>query len=284
MVAVGANLYRGGWFAVRIDDQLGGQAAAGVYPDVTALINACNDASVVLIGVPIGLPDAQHPDRRVDREVRRVLGRTRNSSVFPVPSREAVTALQSCEASTYEALSDFNHRALGKRLSKQTAALLPKIAEVDEYLSTKTGAVPKIREAHRELCFWGLSGRQPMSHAKTTPEGAAERLDVLGDYLAWAREFVHDLRRDRRRQVPQPVVLDALATALTAAGHPAWAVSSPSPRSRKWTRAGCPWRWSADCPARQGTLTAPEEVLHLPPLRSLLPGWRRLPDPGDETG
>ena len=220
MVGVGANLYRSGWFAVRIDDHHGSQATAGVYPDVTALINAWNDASVVLIGVPIGLPDAQHPDRRVDRDGRRVLGKPRNSSVFPVPSREVVEACRAGRASSYKAFSDLNHRALGKRLSKQTAALLPKIAEVDEYLSTKTGTVPKIREAHRELCFWGLSGRQPMSHAKTTPEGAAERLGVLGGYLPWAREFVQELRRDPGRQVPLAVVLDALATALTAAGHP----------------------------------------------------------------
>ncbi len=220
VAVVGANLMRGGWFAVRIDDDLVKPAKADCFPHVESLMDAWGDTSRVLLGVPIGLPDTQRPARRVDREARHLLGAPRNSSVFPVPSRETVEAFRSGQARTHEALSEVNHRVLGKRLSRQSVALLPKIAEVDEYLSADAGARPRIREAHRELCFWGLSGRRPMSHAKTTPEGAAERLGVLSDYLPWAREFFHNLRRGRRRQLPHPVVLDALASALTAAGHP----------------------------------------------------------------
>ena len=217
MAVVGANMFSGGWFALRIEVDTFALPQARQYSHITGLMDDWGDASHVLLGVPIGLPDAMRPARRVDREARRLLGAPRNSSVFPVPSRETVEAFRSGQATTYQALSDLNRRALSKRLSRQTAALLPKIAEVDELLLADAAARRKIREAHRELCFWGLNGRHSMAHAKTTPEG----LDVLGAYLPRAREFVEDLGRESPRHVPHSVVLDTLATALTAGpGHP----------------------------------------------------------------
>lgn len=221
MAVVGANPYRGGWFAVRFDDDLAGVAQADRFPDIDSLMDAWGDASPVLLGVPIGLPDARRPTRRADREARRALGPPRNTAVFPVPSREIVEAFRSGQAITYEEQSSLNQRAVGKRLSRQSAALLHKIAEVDRFLLRDAGVPAEIREAHRELCFWALNGQRAMTHSKSTPEGALERLEVLGAFLPWARGFADYLGRDLRRPVPQPVVLDTLATALTAASrHP----------------------------------------------------------------
>ena len=98
---------------------------------------------------------------------------------------------------------------------------MPKIAELDELMLNNTVAREKVREAHRELCFWGLNGRRPMKHAKKRPEGVAERLRILSEYLPWAPAFCEDVSRESRPQIPVAVVVDSLATALTAAStHP----------------------------------------------------------------
>ena len=221
MAVVGANVCRGGWFAVRIDDDFASPPDAEIYPDAVSLVEAWGDALRILVGMPIGLPDAECPMRRVDQAARHVLKPLRHSSVFPVPSRAVIEGFRSGEAKSYQALSNLNHRELGKRLSWQSAAMVPKIAELDNLMLGDAAAHGKIREAHRELCFWGLNGRRPMEHAKSHPEGIAERLGVLAEYLPWAQAFCTDARRESRPQVPGAVVVDTLATALTALStHP----------------------------------------------------------------
>ena len=103
--------------------------------------------------MPIGLPDAERPTRQVEQAARQRLKPLRHGSVFPVPSRVAIEAFRSGEAKSFEALSDLNHRELGERLSRQSAALAPKIAELDELMLGAAAACRKIREVHRELCF-----------------------------------------------------------------------------------------------------------------------------------
>ncbi len=221
MAVVGANIFRGGWFAVRIDDDFERPADGEFYPDAFSLMDAWGSAARILFGTPIGLPDAEQPIRLVDQAARHRLKPLRHSSVFPVPSRAAIEAFRSGEAESYRALSDLNHRELGKRLSRQSAALVPMIAELDQLMLDNAVAREKIREAHRELCFWGLNGRRPMEHAKARPEGIAERLRVLSEYLPWAPAFCSDVSRESRRPIPVEVVVDSLATALTAvSSHP----------------------------------------------------------------
>ena len=118
MAVVGANILKGGWFAVRIDDDFERPADAEFYPDAASLMDVWGDASRVLVGMPIGLPDAERPTRWADQAARHALKPLRHSSVFPVPSRVAIDAFRSGEARSYQALSDLNHRELGKRLSK----------------------------------------------------------------------------------------------------------------------------------------------------------------------
>ena len=221
MAVVGANIFKGGWFAVRIDDDVERPADAECYPDAASLMDAWGDASRFLFGMPIGLPDAERPTRRVDQAARQMLKPLRNSSVFPVPSRTTIEAFRAGEAKSYQALSDLNHRELGRRLSRQSAALVPMIAELDELMLGHAAARGKIRESHRELCFWGLSGRRPMEHAKSRPEGIAERVKVLGDYLPWAPAFCAEASCGIPHRIPVAVVVDTLATTLTAVStHP----------------------------------------------------------------
>ncbi len=221
MAVVGVTVCTGGWFGLRIDEDWGEPAAAKVFANATSLMIAWGDASLVLVGIPIGLQDVSHPTRDAFHLARELLKPLRYNSVFPVPSRTAVEAFRAGRASTYEALSELNHRELGKRLSKQSASMVPKIAELDALMLDDADARGKIREAHRELCFWGLNGGRPLTHAKAQPEGIEERRSVLSQHLPWAEEFLDDARGEMRPQLPPAVVVDALATALTAVpSHP----------------------------------------------------------------
>jgi hypothetical protein len=88
-----------------------------------------NDIALVLVDIPIGLPS--NGRRACDLEARRLLGRPRASSVFPVPCREAVYE------NSYAEACRLNKQKLGIQISKQTWNIVKKIAEIDSYLVMK---------------------------------------------------------------------------------------------------------------------------------------------------
>ena len=125
-----------------------------VVPSFTDVLALCD--GIVAVDMPIGLPEE---GRRVcDSEARRMLG-ARRSSVFPVPTRDALAAASFAEV---------------RGLSIQGWNLVPKIREVDACWE------PRVRECSPELSFTVLAGA-PMARNKRTSEGRAERLAVLGD-------------------------------------------------------------------------------------------------------
>lgn len=78
----------------------------------------------------MGLPDAG--PRECDQMARARLKHPRASSVFPTPIRpmlDAVTYAQACQ---------IGETTDGRKLSKQTWAIVPKIKEVDQFIRTDT--------------------------------------------------------------------------------------------------------------------------------------------------
>ncbi len=167
---VGIDGCRGGWLAVRrrsgasalaievscvreLTDVLGSNATAhsGARPRMTA------------IDMPIGLLDRpQAGGRPCDTAARSELG-GRASSIFSPPSREVLGA------KSFEETRGFG-------LSLQSFHLLPKIRELDEWMTP--GRQRTLREAHPELVFRRLAGRS-LEHPKRRPEGLRERLAIL---------------------------------------------------------------------------------------------------------
>lgn len=82
MTIVGVDGCRDGRFAIRVEDDFANDPTADVFPSVRSLTSAWGDASLVLIDIPIGLPSAERPRRRLDDEARSLLGGTRARSVF----------------------------------------------------------------------------------------------------------------------------------------------------------------------------------------------------------
>jgi predicted RNase H-like nuclease len=210
---VGADGCRGGWIAVALSrTRAPNPISHHVFATLRELWDARGGARLILIDIPIGLPDGPG-GRRCDIEARRRLGRSRGSSVFSPPCR-AVLRLDE-----YQRACASNRRHVGVGLSLQAFNLRHKIREVDELLRDEPSAMNRLRESHPEVCFQALAGR-PMAHSKKRPAGRAERLEVLDRFLPGAGGLVDGVRAGRLSVVKPDDAIDALVLAVTALGHP----------------------------------------------------------------
>ena len=200
-------------FSVGVDRR--GNYEVDVFPAFSELLAHYGEASLVLVDIPIGLPQGAG-GRDCDREARKLLG-PRRSSVFPAPTRQTV---EQAAASTrdYESANGVERRFAGKGISKQTFAIAPKIAEVDRVMEAPDGSARRlVREGHPEVCFWALNNRQPMRFGKRTEEGEDERLRVLQGIEPKAQGiFDRACSKFARKDVARDDILDALVAAVTA--------------------------------------------------------------------
>jgi predicted RNase H-like nuclease len=204
-LVAGVDGCRGGWVVVFVDQDGGGRPAdVAMVPDLIDLIGRI-DAGVVAaaaIDIPIGL--AARDARSSDIEARKRLG-ARRSSVFPAPVRAVLGA------STYVEACAISRATCGKAISRQLFNILPKIREVDDLLTTVRQR--RLVEMCPELSLALLAGA-PMTHAKTTPAGRAERMRVLGS--AFGTEDIEHHARQPPPGARVDDVLDAFAGAWTA--------------------------------------------------------------------
>lgn len=211
MKHVGVDGCKVGWFAVTRN---GESLAWRLFSTINELVTAFSNAERILIDVPIGLPWADAPIRPCDRLARRVLGRPRRSSVFPVPTREALAA------DGIEAARKINRMIIGRSVGAQTWGISPKINEVDRFLLNVRKQAQRIREVHPEVCFWALADRKPMKYRKTSVEGRNERLHILQKYEHGVASLLDDaLSKTLRKQVQADDILDASVAFVTAEGN-----------------------------------------------------------------
>jgi predicted RNase H-like nuclease len=157
-----------GWVAVLCDDDLGRPEARFLEK----LADLPRTLRVVAVDVPMGLPD--RGVREADRLARLALGEPRRRSVFPCPPRCVLGA------SGWEEACARSERIDGRRLSKQTFAILPKIAEADALLRSEEWARRRLYEVHPELSFARWSGTS-MRFSKKNPVGREERRRLIAD-------------------------------------------------------------------------------------------------------
>ncbi len=207
MAVVGIDGCRTGWFAVRLDDGWD----VRVFSDIESMWHEWRDASLILIDIPIGLPDSRQPVRTCDGDARKLLGRPRMTSVFPSPGRAALSE------ESYQACSGANFAELGKKLTRQTWHILRKINEVEQLLRNDAGARSRVREIHPEVCFWAFNGGQAVQSRKKRSAGRRERLDILRKFDRRADAIREKaMTRYLRKQVAEDDILDAIAGAITA--------------------------------------------------------------------
>ncbi|MBT2969886.1 MAG: hypothetical protein B6D72_07895 [gamma proteobacterium symbiont of Ctena orbiculata] len=222
MIAVGIDGCRRGWFYVQL---LGpGRFETGVTEALHTLRDIIISADLTLIDIPIGLRPSGTEERKCDREARRLLGR-RASSVFPVPCRQVL------DCRSYQEGSELNQVLTGRKLSRQSWGIVPKIAEADRLIRDLPDN-RRLREMHPEVCFLGLNRGRPMGHNKKRPQGRAERLTLLKHHLPNSRTIIDNARAaSPKRDLADDDILDALVGAVTAS-HPEYLVSLPAATER----------------------------------------------------
>jgi predicted RNase H-like nuclease len=118
--------------------------------------------AVIAIDIPIGLPErAGYGGRAAENAVRPLLG-ARQSSVFSVPSRAAISAEDYREACRIALATSEPPR----KVSKQLFMLAPKIREVDAVLRTDATLSQRVFEVHPEVAFWRLNREAALSEPK----------------------------------------------------------------------------------------------------------------------
>lgn len=183
---------------------------------------------MVALDMPIGLPDDR--PRECERLARRLLGRPRAASVFPVPMRAALAGR------SHQHASDLNQAACGKRLSAQTFNIMPKIGAVDTLLARQPALAGRIWESHPEVSFAAMNrdaaGPRALQAGKKTRAGAAQRQALIASHFGSA-VFAEARSRIAPRDAGPDDIADALACLFTAeriaAGEHA-SLPDPAPR------------------------------------------------------
>lgn len=199
---LGADGCKGGWIVAILGNDLQIERLSSV----DEILETYPDYSAFLIDMVIGLRNSVEqlrPDDIARKELKH-----RGSTLFPVPSRAAVYK------ETYEEQKKANIKTLGKSLSKQASAIIPKIREVDEFMSAHPEFKNRIDESHPELAFARLNGSVLLTRKKDAA-GIDERLKVIKRYIPGIR--IPDLyvkAKELRCNVDD--IADAICLAVTA--------------------------------------------------------------------
>jgi len=200
---IGVDGCPGGWVAVS-------RQQAGVRESLAELITLFK-ADVVALDMPIGLPTRE--PRACEAGARRLLGRPRAASVFPVPMRAAL------DGTSHDHASDLNQAVSGRRLSAQTYNILDKIRAVDTLLGEQSSYRSRVWEVHPELAFACMNTRNsrlgPLADGKKSPTGAAQRQQLVAAYFG-AAAFATAWEAVRTSRATKDDVADAFACLFSA--------------------------------------------------------------------
>ena len=203
---IGVDGCRGGWATAVLDH---GELRLKVYKSISALVKEYPSFDAFLVDMAIGLRNSRD-QKRPDTAARKELG-IKASSVFPIPSRDAVYA------EGEEEQNRANLRTLGKSLSKQSLAIIPKIRELDEFLKDNPEYRGRILESHPEVDFARLNGSVILSKKKEEP-GPSERIHILSEYLD-KRDLYDMYDKAKELGCRQDDLIDAICLAVTGALH-----------------------------------------------------------------
>jgi predicted RNase H-like nuclease len=210
MQALGIDGCRAGWLYVT-QDLASGALSAGIFRRIDEILAFDPIDTVAGIDIPIGL--TEKGPRPCELEARKLLGRPRASSVFPVPVRPVLSAR------SYRQACSLGMRADGRKINRQTWNIVPKIREVDAFLTAHPAYQATVKEVHPELCFRHWNRDMPMSHSKKSAEGRADRerlvVSFFGPAFSAARASLL-CRLPRRSCWAHDDLLDACAALWTA--------------------------------------------------------------------
>lgn len=245
----GVDGCKDGWIAAFCDTEFREAPIIQVLRDFQSILTHETRPDIVAVDMPIGLPDEIRGRGRGPEEAARAVLGQRGASVFSIPSRAAVYAVDRpvigmddigrSHAYACDIARQSSVPAAG--FSRQAFMILPKIREIDGLLRGDLSMRARTREIHPELAFWSMNGERPLDFPKKTADGLAER----------ARLLVSQGVRVAAAEGPAPKgakrddLLDALA-ALVVARHIAAGRGRPFPDPPGRDSHGLPiaiWTW-----------------------------------------
>ena len=164
MRRAGIDGCKAGWVAVVAEGDGRDTPRLAVSPTLAGLF-AAEGLDFAVLDMPVGLVAGPGP-REVEPALRRRL-KGKASSVFSTPCRAALAE------TSYAGASAANARAPGRRLSRQSFAIFPKMREADA-AARQLGQV-RLREGHPEVSFALMAGA-PVPSRRRRPEGLRDRL------------------------------------------------------------------------------------------------------------
>jgi predicted RNase H-like nuclease len=201
----------GGWFLVILAEN--GEWDFVRIPAANQLLFLLilKNSRLIFIDMPIGLKNTGQFERNCDREARKILGSRMASSVFRVPTRAAVYSTD------YDSACIENMKITGKKLSKQSWNIAPRIKAIDRLICENNELLSILHESHPEICFWSLAGEKQLTHPKKTDEGIEERIRILEKYFPETRKLYQQaLASIPRKYLARDDILDALVLAISA--------------------------------------------------------------------
>ena len=162
MWVAGVDGCRAGWIAalMKVGNPL--FARILVAPTLAAIVDAPERPAVIAVDMPIGLPERTKGSGREPEQLIRPLLGQRQSSVFAIPSRQAVYAQDYGEACLLALATSDPPR----KVSRQGFGIFPKIREIDALLCARPELADQVFEVHPELAFWALNGRRALEQPK----------------------------------------------------------------------------------------------------------------------
>lgn len=177
-----------------------------ICKDFPALVALTGPRDVLVVDIPIGLPERGEP-RRCDIEAKNMLGKDGQDRVFLTPPRGALGA------KTAEEFVALIKQLTGKGPGLPVWGIVPKLKEVDSVMLPDLQE--RVFEFHPELAWLHIAGKTLKS--KKQKEGIHERESTLETYVPGLDE-IREWRPRAGRAARLDDILDALV-GLSVAGH-----------------------------------------------------------------
>lgn len=158
----------GGWLVALAEAWPPSDACLRVYPGFGEVLVATKRCAIVVVDIPIGLPDTAG-GRECDRLARQKLGKAACRVFNPLP-REFLGCAD------YARCNDRHRARFGKGISRQAFGLRAKLGDVDKHMTPRLQA--RVREFHPELVWQRLNKGVPLA-SKHKPDGIEARKRLL---------------------------------------------------------------------------------------------------------
>jgi predicted RNase H-like nuclease len=212
-----------GWIVAFVRPD-GPEVRIRIVPSFADVLASDERPEFIVVDIPIGLPDSgSRGGRAAENAVRHLLGQ-RQSSVFSIPSRQAVFAEPGPFAGQV-ALNEAHRRASEiaratceppRGIAIQAFMIFPKIREVDVLLRSDASLPDRVFESHPEVAFWRLNGERALTEPKKVKGRCYEPGLALRRQLLVAAGVPADALHAAPKGAGPDDLLDAFACAAVA--------------------------------------------------------------------